>query len=264
MFSDRYDKIQAIDGWLKDQMLVMLDSVLTYQRENGIGGNMIEIGVWKGRLASLLALHRGNGEQVLLVDPTNKPADVVASLQSVGASTEAVHSIPVYSQKLLGLPFWPKIIDTVRCIHIDGEHSRQAVMRDLAIAEQAVHDHGLVVLDDFMTVVYPQVTQAVFEYLLTNPGRFTLLACGFGKAFLCRPKTYRFYQDWIVDKLPSILNAHGHEITVVKSSSISDTPCYGIVSNNDLKKPADGSALPLYRGTDWDNRKNFETIVAKI
>ena len=56
-----------------------------------------------------------------------------------------------------------------RFIHIDGEHSRAALTRDLELATAVLAPEGVIVLDDMLHPGYPTLMVAVHEYLGRHP-----------------------------------------------------------------------------------------------
>uniref|UniRef100_UPI0038F6D5A8 class I SAM-dependent methyltransferase n=1 Tax=Streptomyces niveiscabiei TaxID=164115 RepID=UPI0038F6D5A8 len=59
--------------------------------------------------------------------------------------------------------------EKLRFIHIDGEHSRVALSKDLALATACLAEGGLIVLDDMLHPGYPTLMVAVQDYLAANP-----------------------------------------------------------------------------------------------
>ncbi len=57
----------------------------------------------------------------------------------------------------------------VRLFHIDGEHTRAALARDLALATSVLAPGGVIVLDDMLHPGYPTLVVAVHEYLARHP-----------------------------------------------------------------------------------------------
>ena len=66
-----FDKLESqVEGFLMSQNIPLWDSFLCYQLEESILGNMLEIGVYKGRSALISSLHLGEQEKFLLIDST--------------------------------------------------------------------------------------------------------------------------------------------------------------------------------------------------
>ncbi len=260
MFQDKYEKIFAIPGWLAREMLVTLDSLLDFQKQKKVSGHHLEIGVYRGRLAALMNLHRARKEQLFLVDPVMPKDEIKGYLADTGADMENIHYLDIFSQQLPAVQGWASLASTMRFIHIDGEHTRVAVLHDLRAAEPLLRDNGIIVVDDFFNAQYPQVTQGVFEYCAANTDRIVLLMHGFNKVILCRPKYYAFYQSWLTEKLTQDLWAEGHEATLSKTSTIMDSSLYAIshYKGND----GHGNAREKSRFLGCD--RGFEAIVNLI
>ncbi len=56
-----------------------------------------------------------------------------------------------------------------RFVHIDGEHSRAALTKDLELATAVLAPEGVIVLDDMLHPGYPTLMVAVHEYLQRHP-----------------------------------------------------------------------------------------------
>jgi hypothetical protein len=91
--------------------------------------------------------------------------------------------------------------ERLRLVHIDGEHSRAALTRDLALATACLADGGLIVLDDMLHPGYPTLMVAVQAYLEANPeivplcviDRESIVAAT--KFVLCRRHWFERYQQ---------------------------------------------------------------------
>jgi hypothetical protein len=127
---------------------------------------------------------------------------------------------------------------------VDGEHSGQSVTNDLEIADHLLSDRGIAVFDDFFSPGYPQVTQAIFQFLATRPGRFALVLCGFNKGYLCRPKAAREYLQFVRTSLYSNMADRGcDKVTIWKTTEPGDMNTFGVT---------DRYLEFNYRGPDWD------------
>src|SRR5690606_18367791 len=89
----------------------------------------------------------------------------------------------------------------VRLIHVDGEHSRHALSRDLELATAVLAPDGIIVLDDMLHPGYPTLMVAVQEYLGRHPemcvlciiDRETIVAAT--KFVLCRTDWFKRYEE---------------------------------------------------------------------
>ena len=244
--TDLYQRfLQLFDntpGWFYHESAGIWDTLLTYQEATNNIGNMLEIGVYQGKSAGMLALHRRGEESCVLVDVL--PLTQVRQRIEQAVPGVKCEYLQEMSQFLMRHPFVREAARDFRWIHIDGEHSAQAVYNDLALAETLLSDRGIIVLDDFFSPFYPQITQALFRFLDANPGRLTLILCGFNKGYLCRPRAAHEYLALMQTSLYSNLAKRGsRNVTVCKTTSPADMNTFGVIERyNDLD----------YRGPDWD------------
>jgi len=133
-------------GWFYLQSAAIWDTLLSYQEASNNIGNILEIGVFQGKSAGMLALHRQGEETCVFVDPAPLHEVRQRIEQAVpGAKCEYMQEM---SQFLPRHSFVRDAARDFRWIHIDGEHSAQAVSNDLALAEMLLSDRGILVLDD--------------------------------------------------------------------------------------------------------------------
>ena len=232
-----------IEGWFQVPAIVTWDCLLDYQEGEKIAGNLLELGVWKGKAAALLALHCRPGERCLFVDPSPLLMQAKENIDRVIPGTNCQY-LQETSQGLQRRSLLTAMAGTFRWIHIDAEHTVQGVMRDLAIADRLVGDRGIVTLDDFLTPAYPQVTQAIFQFLTTQPGRFSLVLCGHDKGYLCRPMAAREYLTYCRSLLYEEMSKRGcDQVTIWKTTEPADMNTFGITNKEDYAG---------YRGLDWD------------
>jgi hypothetical protein len=91
-----------------------------------------------------------------------------------------------------------------RLIHIDGEHSRAALTKDLELATAVLAPEGVIVLDDMLHPGYPTLMVAVHEYLGRHPemcvlgiiDRETVVAAT--KFVLCRTDWFKRYEECLL------------------------------------------------------------------
>jgi predicted O-methyltransferase YrrM len=232
---------QTVDGWFLDEAAATWDCLLDFQQTSKLAGNLLEIGVWNGKSALLSVLHARADEIQLLVVPRDL-SEALANLRGVRADAK-FDFFQRPSRALFKHPEYRNMLSSFRWIHIDGKHSAQDVSVDLRLADELLNDNGVVVLDDFFHDGYPQVTQAVFQYLFTNPSSFALVLCGHRKGYLCRPLSVSKYAQYVRKRLHRDLSSRGFDqLTVWKSTESADCQTYGVTSR----------FLTFdYRGPDW-------------
>ena len=68
-FEDYMRSFSDVEGWFPVPAAAIWDCLLDFQETSGFNGNLMEIGVWKGKSAGCAALHCGREEFCLFVDP---------------------------------------------------------------------------------------------------------------------------------------------------------------------------------------------------
>lgn len=237
---------ERIEGWLTRHAAAVFDALLAAQREHGQNGDILEIGAFKGKSAALLGRHAGEGEQFFVVD-----SDVWPSFEEMRANVQRASKTPIFlnmPSSMLG-PMVAKgeLFRTCRFVHIDGDHSYEETYNDLKNAAQMINDSGVVVVDDFFNFQHVHVSEAVFAYIRENPRSLVMFLAGYNKAFLCRPKAFQAYHDFVRLRLGEALDARGvgdYEICQTTHYP-ADSMCYGISEREGLSVG--------YRVPDWKN-----------
>lgn len=149
--------------------------VLKFQSEQGIVGDVAEIGAFKGRyfIAMMMGLQRG--EKGLAIDVFNWPTE--ATLDEFQANCDA-HGLEksdytVWKTDTRGM----EVADLagqlrqrpVRFFHIDGDHSDLCLKKDLELATAVLHPKGVICLDDMLHPGYPTLVATVMAYLERHP-----------------------------------------------------------------------------------------------
>lgn len=180
--------------------------LLRLQTAEGVKGPIAEIGAFEGRFFIALAHTLEPGEIALGIDIFEWPNPEVkdrfeANCLKHGITPERRVTIKADAgamspAELIGHAGGEKL----RFIHIDGEHSRAALAKDLALATACLAKGGLIVLDDMLHPGYPTLMVAVQEYLSANPGIVPLCIIdretivGATKFVLCQRDWFERYQ----------------------------------------------------------------------
>jgi predicted O-methyltransferase YrrM len=240
IFQRYLDRYADTPGWFWKDAIAVWDSLLCFQKKAGITGNFLEIGVWKGKSAILSAMHAATEESCVLVDPL----PLVEAKAAIGEfKPENVLYLEIKSTELLQTNIMGGDGRSFRWVHIDGEHSAAAVLEDLKIATTLLSERGVIVVDDFLSPLYPQVSRAVFHHLESCPLQLTLFLCGFNKAYICRTRCASEYLSFCKESLFEEMKARGSKLTVYKTTDPADMNCFGVsarIEDFDL------------RGPDWD------------
>jgi predicted O-methyltransferase YrrM len=149
--------------------------LLRIQSDLDVGGPIAEIGTFEGRFFIAMAHALRPGETALGIDLFDWPnPEVIDRFQANCAR----HGVPrdryitwkTDSRTLAAHDLLAKLGGRrVRLFHVDGEHSRHALTRDLALATSVLAPGGLIVLDDMLHPGYPTLMVAVQQYLEAHP-----------------------------------------------------------------------------------------------
>lgn len=229
-----------VAGWFSNQAIATWDSLLTLQTALGLRGNLLEIGVFKGKSAVLMVLHSRPQETCVFVDPAlrKEAIDVIEIIRPQNNVW-----LRDMSQNIRGDERLQSLAGTFRWIHVDGEHSGRAVMNDLEIAEGLLSPEGIICLDDFMSAAYPQVAMAAYRFLDCRSREFSLFLNGFNKGYICRTMYAPTYLRFLKERMLDELNRRGlTDVTIWKTTEPADMNCFGLTQQY-LQYD--------YKGPDW-------------
>jgi predicted O-methyltransferase YrrM len=214
----------SIEGWFKEGAIATWDSLLAHQTALDVRGNLMEIGVAKGKSAALMALRSRAEETCVFIDLAirRQAIDVIETIRTENNVWLQDASQNVRTDARIG-----SRAGTFRWIHVDGEHSGRAVLNDLDIAGRALSPEGVICLDDFMSPAYPQVTMSAFRFL-DQREEFSLFLNGFNKGYICRrgfaPTYLRFLKERMFRELE---RRRFTDVTVWKTTDPDDMNCFG-------------------------------------
>lgn len=173
-------RLQQIPGWFTplDQMLFAW--FLDWQSAHGLSGDLVEMGVYKGKSAILMGAHLKAGETLIVCDLFGRPARET----DIGAGASQFYRDRLCRQDFETnyssfLDTLPRIVEgpsstilehvpahSARFVHIDAAHRYHNVCQDIESAQAMLHPDGLVVLDDYRTAHTPGVAAAVWNAVL--------------------------------------------------------------------------------------------------
>lgn len=187
----------TVGGAFRDIDLILFDRLLCSQRKSESVGDILEIGVLRGKSAVVLGLHAGPGEQFIACDVFEDPgmdqANTAENQQSYNGLTK---------DEFLGnfsrfVPRPPQLIhalssglpehvreNSLRFVHIDGGHLYDVVRTDLANVKPLMNEHGIVVMDDFRAIHTPGVAAATWNAVVND-----------GLIPICMSE-FKFYGTW--------------------------------------------------------------------
>ena len=234
-------EFSELPGWFLWEAQVAWDCLLCFQDKQKIRGNMLEIGVWRGKSAALSTLHASQDETCAYIDRMML-AEFKNAIGLIRRSNNLF--LEMSSESLPGMPEVMQMGSTFRWIHIDGEHSGESVRRDLTVAHRLLAEEGILCVDDFPSCAYPQINFAVTEFLRQHPN-LTMFACGHNKGYICHAESAAKYLGFIKNELHREMSSRGAEVTIWKSGRPADSNCFGITDRVEMFD---------YRGPDWNPR----------
>ncbi len=180
--------------------------ILKVQSDLGVSGPVAEIGTFEGRFFIAMAHALKDGEVALGMDLFDWPNPQVLDRFEANCAKHGIGPERRITWKVDSRTTTPEELlaklggKRPRFFHIDGEHSRHALTRDMALATAVTGPEGIIVLDDMLHPGYPTLMVAVQTYLEEHPemcvlcviDRETITAAS--KFVLCRKAWFEKYQ----------------------------------------------------------------------
>ena len=206
--ADGYERVVGMSSRFAAAICARL---LRLQTEEGVFGPIAEIGAFEGRFFIALAHALEPGEIALGIDIFEWPNPEVkerfeANCLKYGIAPERSVTIKGDASAMTPAELLAHARgEKLRFIHVDGEHSRAALSKDLALATACLSEGGLIVLDDMLHPGYPTLMVAVQDYLEANPqivplciiDRETIV--GATKFVLCQRDRFERYQAALLE-----------------------------------------------------------------
>ncbi len=180
--------------------------LMRIQTKLGVSGPIAEIGTFEGRFFIALAKALQPGEMALGMDIFDWPNPQVierfeANCLKHGVPASVAKTWKCDSRKVAPAEFLERTGGRkVRLFHVDGEHSRASLEKDLALATAVLADDGVIILDDMLHPGYPTLMVTVQEYLTAHPEMVVLCIIdretivGATKFVLCRQTWFKAYE----------------------------------------------------------------------
>jgi predicted O-methyltransferase YrrM len=181
--------------------------LLKIQSDLGVAGPFAEIGTFEGRYFIAMAHALQPGEKAVGIDLFDWPNPEVIDRFHGNCRKHGVPDERRVTLKADSRDMKPEELikaaegKRIRLFHIDGEHSRAALTRDLALATAVLADGGLIILDDMLHPGYPTLMVAVQEYLETHPDMVVLAVIdresitAATKFVLCQKNWFKRYEE---------------------------------------------------------------------
>jgi Methyltransferase domain len=223
--------LPTIEGWFSHEAACIWWTLLDHQTATGITGDLLEIGVWRGKAALQLALHarRDAREQCVLLDKYVERADLEYQFARLGMILDEQATVMEWdARELSRLEQVVHPPQRFRWIHIDEEHSAAAILEDLHLAARLLCDGGIVCINAYMSPTHPQVTAAILRYVEDPRGELCMFLGGFDKAYLTTRSHFRAYMEFCHHHLIAQLETHEAYATLTKKTRADELNFFGI------------------------------------
>lgn len=200
--------VHSVRGWLQAGPMSVIWALLDVQALAGVTGTLMEIGVFEGRTFGLLAAARLEDERLIAVDPfgSDQRRDTfIGNMKRLGVEDRILDIWAIPSAEFGATQDCRALEGKVRFLSLDGAHDYEKVLADLAISERVLGPEGIVAFDDFFNPWYPEVTDALFNFLNQKSKLVPFaIAVNFGppsrganKLFLCPENAVSRYRGYL-------------------------------------------------------------------
>jgi predicted O-methyltransferase YrrM len=201
----------AVPGMSSRFAAAICCGLLRMQTEMKVAGPVVEIGPFEGRFFIAIAHALAAGETALGIDLFDWPNPEVidrfaANCVRHGLAPDSYVAWKADSRTMASAELLAKLGGRrPRFVHIDGEHSRAALTKDLELATAVLAPEGVIVLDDMLHPGYPTLMVAVHDYLQRHPemcvlciiDRETVVAAT--KFVLCSRVWFKRYEERLLE-----------------------------------------------------------------
>ena len=194
-----------VDGWLRTEAARIVVALNERQRSFGVTGGIAEIGVHHGKLFILLYLLSREPEKAVAIDlfedqhlniDQSGNGDLTKFRRNLERHADNARLVlhQGNSMDLTGAMLTRLAQGPLRFVSVDGGHTAEITAHDLAMAEAAIADGGIIVIDDVFNEQWPGVGDGVRRYFERRPN-LVPFAIGANKTYFCRPSHRDIYRD---------------------------------------------------------------------
>lgn len=224
-FVVQYKAIEtALFGGMHPQAAQLWGYLLAIQSSANICGDLMEIGVFKGWGSYLPARHCRSNEKIVLVDIAQHHLDLATTFLTEQAQVQkdVIEQLLIDSAAGAGLTGLLGANRCFRWIHIDGEHSYNAVMQDLDSAALFASTEAVICVDDVDHSLAPGINDALIDWLARNK-HWKLLVRGYNKAYIVSVRSKVAWSHYI-NFLPEVFKRFfSSNILLASQTQSSDT-----------------------------------------
>jgi hypothetical protein len=198
--------LRKVNGWLNPYSAKYIAALSDAQARMGERGAIGEIGIHHGKLFILMALSKQGNEsafgidvfdnQHLNADQSGKGDKQLfwANMRRWAVQIKDVHLFQELSFDVKAMAILEKS-GRARLVSIDGGHTEECILNDMALMEEILTDRGVVVLDDYFNEYWPEVSSGVQRYIRSGNSRLRPFAITPGKVYLAPAQSVSTYRD---------------------------------------------------------------------
>jgi hypothetical protein len=193
----------SVPGWLHSYSAAFIADLSRIQTTRGINGSVAEIGVHMGRLFILLKLLAQDTEHAIAIDVFGDQhlntdqsgfGDQDSFLRNVAEHASMERLVVLQRSSLeVGADDILRRVGRCRLFSIDGGHTEDCTLNDLKLADEALADNGIAILDDYFNESWPDVSTGAARFLCDPATRLRPFAITPNKLFLARPQSHALY-----------------------------------------------------------------------
>ncbi len=244
--------IGTVEGWLSPTTASMIASLLVAQSDQGVAGDVCEIGVHHGRLFLILANALASGQKAVAVDVFD---DQDKNVDNSGRGDRAIFEanatryapgarIEIIQASSLDLHTVAFLQHRFRFISIDGGHTAEVTCNDLWLAEKTLSDQGIAALDDVLSTHWTGVITGLVRYL-ADGGKLVPFALVPNKVFLAPEGAAARWGHFVATAFPLALAKSNLEFPGGTVESFNDHPYYDREALSGTRRERDDLRLKL-------------------
>jgi hypothetical protein len=208
------ERVETIPGWLEHEAALFTGFLHGVQRDLGLGGDVLEIGVYRGKYLSVLyALSQPDeslfGVDLFVGDDKEEAARQARANVEQACGDASRFTLMVGDSMELDAGKLAQRCgrDRFRFVSIDAGHTRELVLRDLRTAMPLLQEGGIMALDDAFNYGTPGVIEGIAEFFLRDNPPLAPFAYCYNKLFVTTPayharylgaaKRFVQYADWL-------------------------------------------------------------------
>ncbi len=194
--------IDNVEGWVDNRIFDILKDIAEFQEIWKVTGNLLEIGVYRGRFFFALDQLKRKNERSVAIDIFDEQ---MLNIDGSGASAER-NFLELFMNNVKQFSYRPDQVDviiadslsisqkdihdivatygTFRIISIDGGHTAEHTVNDLLLCQGLLSKGGVIFVDDYSNMSWPGVHEGVCRFYLKHNYRVAPVFVGFNKLLL--------------------------------------------------------------------------------